>query len=282
MNIEARTRDALMRKIVQSYQKKLKRLFVVPIINRRYIRRPAVFESIGDVDSRKLFVITVAFNDEELIALQHETLKKYLRDPYEYFVIDNSSREEQSEKMKGYCFQNKINYVRLPENIYWNGGVSHGLALNWTYRNIIQKFKPAIFGFMDHDLFPVEPISIVGHLAAGDAWGITMRRRPSSLPWKFRLYLWAGLAFYCLEKFKKRTPNFLPGFGVDTCGRIALDEDALVKLSDVFNLENRKPIEIVPGINVYEYGAFVHFQGASSEPMESLEMKKKWIRDKLR
>ena len=89
----------------------------MPFANRRFVRAPALFESIVSVDPKKLLIITSAFNDVSLVDMQNRALKKFVQDPYDYFVVDNSTKEDESEKIKAYCIEHKINYARMPFNI---------------------------------------------------------------------------------------------------------------------------------------------------------------------
>ncbi len=267
--------------------KKLRRiffkLFLLPGVNRNYRSLAAVFESIVSADPSKLFIITVSFNDQELVQLHYASLKKYLRDRYEYFVIDNSNVEDEAEKTKAYCLKEKINYIRLAKNPGPDGSLHHGLALNWAYRNIIKKYNPARFGFIDFDLFLTKEINISEHLDHADAWGIiTERERPllTFLPHMF--YFWIGLAFFRAERFKDHDPNFLPAWGVDTGGRVRVNGEAAKRLPDMHHHLTSPIIEIAPGVRIWQYGAFMHFTGVAWERPEVLIIKKRWITDLLK
>ena len=254
---------------------------MLPTVNDRYVRLPAVFESMVGVDPKKLFVITVAWNDAEMIALHHRALTKYLQDEYAYFVIDNSTDAAMADRTKEYCLQNRISYVRLPKNPGPDGSLHHGLALNWAYRHIILRYRPATFAIIDPDLFPTQDVRLGDYLDRGDAWGILTERRSWLTLWRLRSYLWIGLACFHLSSFRKRESNFLPGLGVDTGGRIPLDKAALMRLPDVANHITSPTVVIAPGVVVYKYGAFVHFTGAAWDSERSLAMKKKWMNDRL-
>ncbi|MDO8664753.1 MAG: glycosyltransferase [Candidatus Liptonbacteria bacterium] len=250
--------------------------FLLPFANRRYVGSPAVFESVVSADTLKLFVFVIAFNDAQLIDLQNRALKKYLRDPYEYFVIDNSSRDDRSEKIKAYCLANKISYARLPKNPGMDGSLSNGFALNWTYANLVRRFKPRVFGFIDHDLMPAENISIEGHLASGDSWGVISYHRTLRWFWQTRFSWWAGCAFFRLAHFGSKEPNFLPGWGIDTGGRVALNPKVVLRLPEIYGHPVKPTIEIAPGVGVYQCGKFIHFAGASDE-LEKLARQKRWM-----
>lgn len=267
-----------MKDFFKKYWRKLYRLSVLPFANRRYTVRPALFESIGSVDPAKLFVVTVAFNDPELIVLHHAALKKYLRDPYEYFVFDNSSDESKAAELKTWCLGHSINYVRLPVNRYRTNlpSASHSFALNWIYRNCILRFKPAVFGVWDCDLYPTRPITVRPHLAVNGTWGIIRRQNPVFRPWQSGLHVWIGLVFFRLEKFKQQAPNFMPRFGVDVGGRIVLDPKVAAAFSDRQYLDDLRSTEIAPRVEVYQNDSFVHFGGSADFP-QGLGIKKRWM-----
>lgn len=277
-----RYNDKVMQVLLKKVRKIFYKLFLLPSVNRKYVREPVIFESIISADPKKLFVVTVAFNEHELVELHHRSLKKYLRDDYEYFVIDNSTKEDETRETKAYCLKERVNYVRLPKNPGIDGSIHHGLGLNWTYQNIIKRYKPARFGFIDFDLYLTREINITSHLDHADAWGILTERRRPFLPFlPHMFYFWIGLAFFRAERFHKNDPNFLPAWGVDTGGRIRVDGEAAKRLPDVHHHLTSPIIEIAPNVRVWQYGAFVHFTGVTWESPDALAVKKKWMRSIL-
>lgn len=269
-----------MQNLAKKIKKFLFKIFLLSRANRKYIRLSGVSESIVSADPEKLFVVVVAFNEPELIALHVAALKKFLKNPYEYFVIDNSNREDRAEAIRHYCLANKINYVRLPVNPGLDGSLSHGLALNWVYRNIIQRFKPRLFGFMDHDLYPIDEVDIVSYLNRADAWGFITTQQPFWHFWNPHLACWSGLAFYRLERFAAEQPNFLPTWGFDTVGGVRVEINRTSQLPDP-NIYTYTPLEVAPGVFVRQKGKFVHFVGASYNP-HSLEEQKQWMENILK
>jgi hypothetical protein len=267
-----------MNPIFKRLNKYFFKLFLMSSVNERYVREPAAFEAIVSADPRKTFIFVIGFNQRELIMLQHAAVKKFLANNYEYFIIDNSSKPAASEEIKEYCLTNKVNYIRLPKNPGIDGSIHEGLALNWMYRNVVLRFKPAVFGIMDHDLFPVARVDITSMIERGDAWGIITDRTTIWTLWRPRFYLWSGLAFYRLDKFREHEPNFLPVPGFDTAGRIRVDTEMRHRLPEVYDLFRSPVMDIAPGVTIYRYGNFVHFQGSTWEPKDSLDVKKRWMR----
>jgi glycosyltransferase involved in cell wall biosynthesis len=273
--------------MIKKIKKAFFKIFLMSSVNERFKKDPAIFESIVSADPKKLFLIVLAFNKPELIKLHHAAIKKFLHDEYEYFVMDNSSKDEPSSQIKAYCLEQGINYVHLPKNPGIDESINPGLAFNWIYHNLIERFKPECFGFIDSDLFPTEPVSISPYLEKGDAWGVIHHRTPKPFG-KLRgdvWYLWLGLLFFHRERFAAQEPNFLPDWGIDAGGRVHVDPAEVKKLPDVYDLHGKPgepwTVEPVPGVHVHFYGKFVHFIGASWKA-NGLENQMRWMEDILK
>jgi glycosyltransferase involved in cell wall biosynthesis len=263
------------------------KIFLMSSVNARFKKEPAVFESIVSADPKKLFVIILAFNKPDLIELHYTAIKKFLRDEYEYFIMDNSSEDEPSAQIKDYCLAQGLNYIRLPKNPGIDESINPGLAFNWIYSNLIVRFKPDRFGFIDSDLFPIEPVSISPYLEEGDAWGVIHHCAPRPFR-NFRKeiwYLWLGLLFFRREYLNGQEPNFLPGWGIDAGGRVHVNPDEVKKLPDVYDLHGKPgepwTVEPVHGVRVHFYGKFVHFIGGSWQS-NGLENQIHWMKNILK
>ena len=271
--------------LIRRYRIKFWRFFVMPFANARFVRTPALFESVVSSDPKKIFIITSAFNDPVLVEMHHRSLETFLQDPYEQFIVDNSTNEEAAGAIKKFCLQNKVNYMRLPFNIgnqRRDAGIAHGLALNWAYRNVVMRFKPEVFGIWDYDLFPTKPVNISNFMSISEGWGIAIKLRPLLRPWHYPAYLWVGLLFFRRARFKGKMQNFLPTFGVDSGGRIPLDGEIMAAIPGMIDFYASPFIEIAPGVRMRQCGDFVHFEGSSSGPSDALDLKKKWMENVLR
>jgi len=256
----------------------------MPLANWKFVRTPALFESIVGVDPKKILIVTSAFNDPVLVDMWARALKKFLRDSYECFVVDNSTQEDKAERIKAYCVGHGINYARMPFNVgnqRRDAGIAHGLALNWAYRNVVMRFKPWSFGFWDYDLFPVKPVKVADYLAISEGWGISIQLKPYLTPWHYPRYLWVGLLFFRTERFKNHAPNFLPDFGVDTGGRVPLDAKIVAAIPDLVDFYASPMIEIAKDVRIRQCGDFIHFEGSSGGPSDALDTKKRWMEDIL-
>jgi hypothetical protein len=157
--------------------------------------------------NRQCDLITVAFNNMQTIEQQIYFVRKYMgEEKYNYIIADNSTDRTVRKAIESFCAENKISYIRLPKNYLTEirrGSYSHGTALNWIYRHVVKKRQPCYFGFIDHDLFPIQPVSPIEKLARQPIYGAIEARNSY---W----YLWAGLCFFRFDFAKNKRIDFLP------------------------------------------------------------------------
>ena len=155
-------------------------------------------------------LITVAFNNPVVIKYQIALIKKFINGDYCYIVCDNSNRKEKSEEIRKICMDSDITYIHVTPKETPNGySDSHGIALNWIYKNIIKK-RGNNFAFLDHDIFPVKKIDISGYLSAQDFNGLKVKPHKASFSNNFGnlWYLWAGFSFFKYNVLKDKNINF--------------------------------------------------------------------------
>jgi hypothetical protein len=160
-----------------------------------------------------LTILTIGFNNWQVIRMQHENLKKYLLDNHDYVVVDNSTDRESCKSIRQYCINNDITYIRL-ENNPGNGrnpSFSHGISINWAYYNYLINKKSKYIGIIDHDIFPLKKTRILDNLKNQYIYGHCQNRAG-------RWYLWPGFCFYKLSYLKRNKPNFEPIWGLDSGG----------------------------------------------------------------
>ena len=101
----------------------------------------------------ELYLVTIAYNKEDLIRKQIELVKSYVTDvDYHYVVVDNSPNKEKRRLIKDVCMENGVEYVPVPRYIdrlistrLFGYGISHGAALNWMFYKYLQHRKPIRF-----------------------------------------------------------------------------------------------------------------------------------------
>ena len=212
----------------------------------RYLCRKSIFLTQGvKIEDTHILLITIAFNNSEILKIQHKYLKNNLREDFIYMIADNSTLPNISLEIETYCKNERAPYVKLPRSPYRNPSKSHGIALQWVYRHIVGNYHPAYFGFIDHDIFPRKATSIIPHIREG-VFGLIQERGE-------KWYLWPGFCFYDFKMLKKIKVNFMPTRGLDTGGANyyslykKINKDNLFKVPQIYiDISARK---IVPNIN---------------------------------
>ena len=86
--------------------------------------------------------------------------------------------------------------------------------MTWVFHNVVRAIQPCMFAFLDHDLIPIEKISLAERLANQPFYG-DLRVNP----WSWNL--WAGYCLYNFQAVADMPLNFLYDFSqkLDTGGR---------------------------------------------------------------
>lgn len=157
---------------------------------------------------KTLNIITVAFNNYDIIEIQFNFLKKNIMHDFIYHVIDNSNDIKISNLLYNFCQIHHIDYLKTDINVGSNFSSSHGMALNYGLMHI--QFKQSHILLLDHDIIPFNNISFnsinttfYGHKQIrNDMW-----------------YMWPG---FCLIENKNeilKQLDFLPCDSLDTGGK---------------------------------------------------------------
>ncbi|RAZ92298.1 hypothetical protein DPM33_06860 [Mesorhizobium hawassense] len=136
-------------------------------------------------------IASVAFNRPDMIEWQIHLIRRHLAEKDGYVVFDNSSRDEARVAIRDLCRRLQVPYVGLPRNRMLVSA-SHGLALNWIARNFVVVFRPSLFGFLDHDIFPTGPFSVRERMQGKLLYGRKRTDTPTPGGW----FLWPGFSFF--------------------------------------------------------------------------------------
>lgn len=190
------------------------------LVSRLYTRRPAdrldaVRAELGDVGEDNLLFV-VAFNLPWAIDLMIRATRRHMPD-WRLVVVDNSSRPEARAEIAAICATAAVPCLGLPRNPEWSPNRSHGLALNWTWRNLIRPLRPKHFGFLDHDCYPIRPSRQLARLENRPFDGVRMASDRVAGAWT----LWAGHMFFAMAAIGDRDLDFNhdQALSLDTGGR---------------------------------------------------------------
>jgi hypothetical protein len=155
----------------------------------------------------------VAFEQPRVLDFSLKMAGRHLVDAT-VLVFDNSRRAEARTEIKRICRSRNVPYLGLPPNPTSQENRSHGMAMTWIWHNFVKATRPAISGFIDHDVIPLQKVELTKHLTGQPFYGV-----PNVGKWAWSL--WAGFCFYGFAEVASLRLNFMNDFsrGVDTGGR---------------------------------------------------------------
>lgn len=157
-------------------------------------------------------IVVVTYNNSALLKRQIELLKRFCKDRFEIVIVDNSTEEEEAQKILYYASEAETLYMKTNASSK-NGSSSHAFAANLSYLKLKDSYEYLFY--LDHDCFPVKEFSVKEilsekYLFAGIGQG------------KAKKYLWPGCFMFNNSKIQKELIDFSPNgeYRLDTGGNI--------------------------------------------------------------
>ena len=167
-------------------------------------------ESVDTID-----IVTIAFNNVNLIDYQVKLLKKNIKDAFLFTVFDNSNNEKSSILIKQFCDKHGVPYLKL-NNINDSRitpSQSHALALNCVIQNFIRYRTSKYFVLLDHDIFPIKKYSFIQRLNNQAFYWVKVLKQ--KFGYKY-YYMWPWFCIFNKDKFNFNLMDFSPNFLWDT------------------------------------------------------------------
>jgi hypothetical protein len=146
-----------------------------------------------------VLAVVIAYNTPWVIDLTTQITARNLAGTLA--VCDNSSDPRASAQIERLCRDRGVLYLRLPYNIEHHPCRSHGIALNWVYYNVIDRIRPRVFSFLDHDLFAIDRLDPARLVADQPLYGLI---NESVWGWN----LWAGFCVFDRAAVAGFDPDF--------------------------------------------------------------------------
>lgn len=140
------------------------------------------------------FVTTIC-NTPIFIEYQYKTLKKFLKQSFDLYVVDDCNRIEETRQLIDICNKYQLIYIKCPEHPSnrRNGGDRHMNGLNAGLKSIPERYK--YIGILDGDMFLIkylnldivlEQYDVISHMSGNG--GVT--------------YFWPGIVIWKAETTK--------------------------------------------------------------------------------
>lgn len=110
----------------------------------------------------KISIFSFAINDKFPIDIMHRQFSKYMKEDFEFILFNDAFDPQMEKNINEITSYNKINCIRVPQNIHKVNNPSMGYAttLNWAIHNYAVSNNCEIVALMHSDVFPICNVSI--------------------------------------------------------------------------------------------------------------------------
>lgn len=153
-----------------------------------------------------IHIFTSVVNRPDFVLLQNKLFQKFLKNDYQFHVVDDSIDQTISEKFDTICSENGFSYYKKPERtVQMNPAQACADTVQWTYDTLIKEnHKNDIVFFCDSDLFLIDEFDIVEYMNDAIIAGLPQYRGSVT-------YMWNGIMFFNMSMMKDLNINFSDG-----------------------------------------------------------------------
>lgn len=225
-------------------------------------------------------IFTSVVNRPDFVETQYKLFNKFLKDEYQFNVVDDSLDDDISSQFKEVCDKYGIVYYRKNQGdrskneSRWAGARHATETIQWTFDEIIKKkHSEELVLFLDSDMFLLDEFSITEHMKDTVISGLPQTRGHV-------YYMWNGIMFFDMKKVFEIDPdlNFSDGMVdgelTDIGGHFYYyfkKNNVIMKETDVsypthFNDIEIQTEEITQGFNfeLHLGGKFLHYRAGTN------------------
>ena len=153
-----------------------------------------------------IHIFTSVVNRPDFVLLQNKLFQKFLKNDYQFHVVDDSIDQTISEQFDTICSENGFSYYKKPERtVQMNPAQACADTVQWTYDTLIKEnHKNDIVFFCDSDLFLIDEFDIVNYMNGAIIAGLPQYRGSVT-------YMWNGIMFFNVPMMEDLNINFSDG-----------------------------------------------------------------------
>jgi hypothetical protein len=153
-----------------------------------------------------IHIFTSVVNRPDFVVLQDQLFKKFLKNDYQFHVVDDSIDENISSQFKEICELRNIEYYKKPERtVQMNPAQACADTVQWTYDTLIKEnHRNDIVFFCDSDLFLIDDFDIKDYMSNAIIAGLPQKRGVVT-------YMWNGIMFFNMPKITDLNIDFSEG-----------------------------------------------------------------------
>ena len=155
-----------------------------------------------------IHIFTSVVNRPDFVVLQDKLFQKFLKNNYQFHIVDDSIDENISSQFKEICELRNIAYYKTPETLeHSNPSTKVGNVIQWAFDEIVKKeCSSDIVFWTDSDMFLIDEFDIQEYMSDCVIAGLPQIR-------KHIKYMWNGLMFFNMPKILELDSDI--GFNVD-------------------------------------------------------------------
>ena len=155
----------------------------------------------------KIQIFTSVVNRPDFVKIQDDLFKKFLKEDYQFNIVDDSVDESISKQFYNICSENGFKYYKKSKRtIEMNPAQACADTVQWSYDNIIRKNHLGdIVFFCDSDLFLIDDFNISEYMEDAIIAGLPQYRGNVT-------YMWNGIMFFNMPKMRDLDIDFSDGY----------------------------------------------------------------------
>lgn len=153
-----------------------------------------------------IHIFTSVVNRPDFILLQDKLFQKFLKNEYQFHIVDDSIEQTISEQFYNICSENGFSYYKKPERtVQMNPAQACADTVQWTYDTIIKEnHKNDVVFFCDSDLFLIDEFDVVEYMNGSIIAGLPQYRGSVT-------YMWNGIMFFNMPMMEDLNIDFSDG-----------------------------------------------------------------------
>ena len=142
-----------------------------------------------------IHIFTSVVNRPDFVELQNKLFEKFLKNSYEFHIIDDSIIKSIENQFQNVCFDNGLKYYKKPPRTnIMNPAQACADTVQWTYDTIIREnHNEDIVLFLDSDMFLIDEFDIEEYMRDVIISGLPQVRGHIT-------YMWNGIMFFNMPK----------------------------------------------------------------------------------
>jgi len=138
-------------------------------------------------------IYTIADKSPQFIGWQAKSFKDYLKDDFEFIVMNNSSSLDLDEAIQGECLAAGIKWINVENKDFSHPCFSCAAPVQETVDRFIAVEKECISVIIDSDMFLIRDFSFIEYIEGYDIAGVSQARDAGH---KMIEYIWNGLIVF--------------------------------------------------------------------------------------